>query len=180
MSSLDSIYQELIMDHSRHPQGKGLAQAFDGESFQVNPTCGDQIRLRVNLAPQGTGTTRCRSICGAGDPGPAEATLARVSWDGKGCAISQASASIMTELVAGLDLAEVRRLDELFGQLMRSRGAGIDEAAEEALGDAVALSGVSRYPMRVKCALLGWMALRDATTKALAGDSSPATAPEGI
>ncbi|MDR2454275.1 MAG: SUF system NifU family Fe-S cluster assembly protein [Bifidobacteriaceae bacterium] len=159
MSSLDSIYQELIMDHAKHPQGKGLAEEFDGESFQVNPTCGDQIRLRVRLEG---------------------GRLGRVSWDGRGCAISQASASIMKELVEGLDLERVAALEAAFGELMRSRGAAADPAAADLLGDAIALAGVSRYPMRVKCALLGWMALRDAASKAAAGDSSPARVPEGI
>jgi nitrogen fixation NifU-like protein len=164
MTSLDGMYQELIMDHAKHPQGKGLSDAFDGESFQVNPTCGDQVRLRVTVE---------------GGDGP-EGRLATVTWDGKGCAISQASASLMTELVEGQDLAEVARLEEAFGGLMHSRGGGVDAAAEDALGDAMALEGVSRYPMRVKCALLGWMALRDAVSKAVAGDPSPAHVPEGI
>ncbi|MDR2380247.1 MAG: SUF system NifU family Fe-S cluster assembly protein [Bifidobacteriaceae bacterium] len=163
MSSLDALYQELIMDHARHPQGKGLAGTFDGESFQVNPTCGDQIRLRLTLA----------------EPGGA-AKLAAVTWDGKGCAISQASASIMTELVDGQPVSRAAELDKLFGKLMHSRGAGVAPAEQDALGDALALEGVSRYPMRVKCALLGWMALRDAIAKAQAGDTSPAHVPEGI
>jgi nitrogen fixation NifU-like protein len=163
MSSLDALYQELIMDHAKHPQGKGLADAFDGESFQVNPTCGDRIRLRVSLRQD--------------DAGP---TLSQVSWDGQGCAISQASASIMKGLVEGLDLTQVSTLEADFGDLMRSRGGAVAAAVEDALGDAVALAGVSRYPMRVKCALLAWMALRDAVSKAAAGDASPARVPEGI
>jgi nitrogen fixation NifU-like protein len=167
VSSLDSIYQELIMDHARHPQGKGLTEPFDGESFQVNPTCGDQVRLRVVLdAPP--------------DADRPSSRLSQVAWDGKGCAISQASASIMTELVAGLPVDRVEQLDALFSELMRSRGAPVSAAVEDALGDALAFAGVSRYPMRVKCAILGWMALKDALSKALAGDASPARVPEGI
>lgn len=159
MSGLEALYQELIVDHSKHPRGQGLAEPFDGESFQVNPMCGDQIRLRVVLDP-------------AGGPG-------QVTWDGRGCAISQASASVMSELVAGASADEAERLRGLFVDLMHSRGEGVGEEAEEALGDAIAFEGVSRYPARVKCALLGWMALQDALVKARAGDSSPARIPEG-
>jgi nitrogen fixation NifU-like protein len=179
MSSLDMMYQELIMDHAKRPLGKGLAEAFDGESFQVNPTCGDQVRLRVALDGSAGGAAPAGGAAAAGD-GSGQVRLARVTWDGRGCAISQASTSIMTELVAGLPLEQVAALERDFGDLMRSRGGGVEPAAEEALGDAMALAGVSRYPMRVKCALLGWMALRDAVSKAVAGDSSPAHVPEGI
>jgi nitrogen fixation NifU-like protein len=157
------MYQDLIMDHARHPHGKGLAEDFDGESFQVNPTCGDRIQLRVSLGGDG------------GEP-----LLASLSWDGQGCSISQASASMMKDLVEGQSLGEVATLEETFNRLMHSRGRGIDRAGSEKLEDAIALEGVSRYPMRVKCALLGWMALKDATAKAAAGDASPAHIPEGI
>ncbi|MDR1118620.1 MAG: SUF system NifU family Fe-S cluster assembly protein [Bifidobacteriaceae bacterium] len=167
MSSLDVMYQDLIMDHAKNPQGKPLQEGFDGESFQVNPVCGDQVRLRVALD--------AARADGAGTP-----KLAQISWDGRGCAISQASASIMTELAAGQDLDRVAGLDRAFAELMHSKGAGVDAAVADSLGDAMALEGVSRYPMRVKCALLGWMALRDAVSKAAAGDSSPASVPEGI
>ncbi|MDR1442727.1 MAG: SUF system NifU family Fe-S cluster assembly protein [Bifidobacteriaceae bacterium] len=163
MSSLDTMYQELIMDHARHPHGKNLARAFDGESFQVNPTCGDRIQLRVRL-----------------DGVPGELVLAEVTWDGQGCSISQAAASMMKDLVEGRPLEEVAALMDNFNQLMHSRGKGIDEAVADSLEDAISLEGVSRYPMRVKCALLGWMALKDAAAKATAGDSSPAHIPEGI
>jgi nitrogen fixation NifU-like protein len=161
VSSLDSLYQELILDHARHPLGKGLKADFDGESFQVNPTCGDQIRLRLSVdADQGI--------------------ISSVSWDGQGCSISQASASIMKQLIDGLTTAQALELQDLFAELMHSRGRGIAPGKADQLGDAMALEGTSLYPMRVKCALLSWMALRDALTKALAGDSSPARAPEGI
>ncbi|MDR2564751.1 MAG: SUF system NifU family Fe-S cluster assembly protein [Bifidobacteriaceae bacterium] len=159
MSSLDAMYQELIMDHARHPHGRGLAEGFDGESFQVNPTCGDRIQLRVALG---------------------DGQVSGITWDGQGCSISQASASMMKDLAEGKTLEEVAALGDVFTELMRSRGRGIDEAKADQLGDAVALEGVSRYPMRVKCALLGWMALKDAAAKAAAGDSSPARIPEGI
>jgi nitrogen fixation NifU-like protein len=159
MSSLDAMYQELIMDHARHPHGRGLAEGFDGESFQVNPTCGDRIQLRVALE---------------------DGNVSGISWDGQGCSISQASASMMKDLAEGKTLEEVAALGDVFTELMHSRGRGVDEAKADQLGDAVALEGVSRYPMRVKCALLGWMALKDAAAKAAAGDSSPARIPEGI
>ncbi|MDR1800003.1 MAG: SUF system NifU family Fe-S cluster assembly protein [Bifidobacteriaceae bacterium] len=158
---MEQLYQQLILDHSRRPHGKGLLEAFDGESFQVNPTCGDQVRLRVTLAPDG-------------------ARLATLGWDGQGCSISQASISVMNDLVAGLALPEVAALGEAFGLLMHSRGRGVPDQVADSLGDAIAFEGVSQYPMRVKCALLGWMALKDAVAKAAAGDSSPAHVPEGI
>ncbi|MDR1187461.1 MAG: SUF system NifU family Fe-S cluster assembly protein [Bifidobacteriaceae bacterium] len=164
MTSLDTMYQDLIMDHARHPHGKGLAGAFDGESFQVNPTCGDRVQLRVSL----------------GDPAGPEPVLDQLTWDGEGCSISQASASMMKDLVEGKPLSEVAELADTFNQLMHSRGRGVDSDAADSLEDAISLEGVSRYPMRVKCALLGWMALKDAAAKAVAGDASPARIPEGI
>ncbi|MDR2372577.1 MAG: SUF system NifU family Fe-S cluster assembly protein [Bifidobacteriaceae bacterium] len=173
------MYQELILDHARHPHGRGLAESFDGESFQVNPTCGDRIQLRVGLraAPAPGGEPGAQPGDG-GEPGAL--VLESVSWDGQGCSISQASASMMKDLVEGKDLAAVEAVAGAFAELMRSRGRGVDQAAAESLEDAIALEGVSRYPMRVKCALLGWMALKDAAAKAAAGDASPARIPEGI
>jgi nitrogen fixation NifU-like protein len=127
-----------------------------GESHQVNPTCGDEVTLRVDVVP---------AVDGAGP------VVAGVSWEGQGCSISQASASVMTELVSGRPVAEVERLDAVFHDLMGSRGKGLDEDAEDALGDATAFTGVSQYPARIKCALLGWAALKDSLARsgALAG-----------
>ncbi len=148
---MDQLYQQLILDHARQKAGYGLSgdlgDAWTGESFQVNPTCGDEVRLRVRLDETGS-------------------SVAEVSWEGVGCSISQASTSVLTGLVSGADTGEVDRLHTLFGDLMRSRGAGLDDAGTDALGDAVAFEGVSKYPARVKCALLGWMALQDALIKA--------------
>jgi nitrogen fixation NifU-like protein len=159
------LYREVILDHYRHPEAKGLASAFDGESFQVNPMCGDKVRLRVKV-----GTS-------SADGG---AVVEEVTWDGTGCSISQASTSVMSGLVRGRDVGTVGGLGEAFAALMRSRGAGLgDAAAEDALGDAIAFEGVAKYPARIKCALLGWMALKDALAKAEAGDRSPASTPEG-
>ena len=140
--SLDSLYQQLILDEARAARGRGLAEGHAAESFQVNPTCGDQIRLRLHLSDD-------------------RSSVERVSWEGLGCMISQASASVMTGLVAGRPVAEVVELGDLFRELMRSRGAGLNEESEDRLGDATAFTGTSRLSARVKCALLGWMALHD-------------------
>ncbi|MFD6137796.1 Fe-S cluster assembly sulfur transfer protein SufU [Isoptericola sp. NPDC056618] len=149
MSSLEQMYQQVILDHAKRPHGRGLVDAptdhRSGESHQVNPTCGDEITLRVDV--DGT-------------------TVSGVSWEGQGCSISQASASVMTELVTGHDLADVARLDAVFHDLMASRGKGLDDDdALDALGDASAFTGVSQYPARIKCALLGWAALKDSLAR---------------
>ncbi len=160
MSSLEQMYQQVILDHARHPHGRGLVAVAEGhlggESHQVNPTCGDEVTLRVDVVP---------AVDGAGP------VVAGVSWEGQGCSISQASASVMTELVSGRPVAEVERLDAVFHDLMGSRGKGLDDDAEDALGDATAFTGVSQYPARIKCALLGWAALKDSLARsgALAG-----------
>ncbi|WP_418277117.1 Fe-S cluster assembly sulfur transfer protein SufU [Isoptericola jiangsuensis] len=163
MSSLEQMYQQVILDHAKRPHGRGLIEVaaghLAGESHQVNPTCGDEITLRVDVRPDADG-----------------ARLAGVSWEGQGCSISQASASVMAGLVEGQDLAEVARLDALFHDLMASRGKGLtDEGALEALGDADAFTGVSQYPARIKCALLGWAALKDS----LARSGAPVHGPGG-
>ena len=145
--SLDALYQQLILDEARTARGRGLAEGHVAESFQVNPTCGDQIRLRLHLSDDG-------------------ATVERVSWEGEGCMISQASASVMTGLVTGETVTGAQELGDLFRDLMRSRGEGLDEAAEDRLGDATAFTGTSRLSARVKCALLGWMALHDTLVQA--------------
>ncbi|WP_416343672.1 Fe-S cluster assembly sulfur transfer protein SufU [Isoptericola peretonis] len=149
MSSLEQMYQQVILDHAKRPHGHGLVDApadhRSGESHQVNPTCGDEITLRVDVDGS---------------------TVAGVSWEGQGCSISQASASVMTELVTGHDLADVARLDAVFHDLMSSRGKGLDDDdALDALGDASAFTGVSQYPARIKCALLGWAALKDSLAR---------------
>ena len=146
---LESLYQEIILDHYRHPHHKGLREPFDAEVHHVNPTCGDEITLRVELKGA------------AGEP-----EIADVSYDALGCSISQASASVMADLVIGRPVTEAMALNAAFLELMHSRGDG--EPDEELLGDAVAFTGVAMYPARIKCALLGWMAWKDATTRALA------------
>lgn len=140
------MYQDVILDHYKHPHGRGLREG-DAEVHHVNPTCGDEITLRVRLAGE---------------------TIADVSYEGNGCSISQASASVLNELLVGKELADARRIQETFLELMQSKGKiEPDDAMEEVLEDAVAFAGVSKYPARVKCALLSWMAWKDATAQAL-------------
>ncbi|MER7843518.1 Fe-S cluster assembly sulfur transfer protein SufU [Kitasatospora sp. NPDC096077] len=141
---LDSMYQDIILDHYRNPHGKGLRDG-DAEVHHVNPTCGDEITLRVKLDG---------------------ATVTDVSYESQGCSISQASASVLNDLVVGKTVGEAQAVQEAFLELMQSKGQG--EGDEEVLEDAVAFAGVSKYPARVKCALLSWMAWKDATAQALA------------
>ncbi|MGK4580610.1 Fe-S cluster assembly sulfur transfer protein SufU [Kitasatospora sp. HPMI-4] len=141
---LDSMYQEIILDHYRNPHGKGLRDG-DAEVHHVNPTCGDEITLRVRLDGS---------------------VVADISYESQGCSISQASASVLNDLVVGKTVGEGQVIQEAFLELMQSKGQA--EGDEEVLEDAVAFAGVSKYPARVKCALLSWMAWKDATAKALA------------
>ncbi|MFE4636164.1 Fe-S cluster assembly sulfur transfer protein SufU [Streptomyces sp. NPDC056773] len=151
---LESMYQELILDHYKHPRGRGLRDG-DAEVHHVNPTCGDEITLRVKYDGE---------------------TLTDISYEGQGCSISQAGASILNELLVGKELGEARKIQEVFLELMQSKGKiEPDEAMEEVLEDAVAFAGVSKYPARVKCALLSWMAWKDATAQVL-GDAERKTA----
>jgi nitrogen fixation NifU-like protein len=150
---LQSMYQEIILDHYRHPHHKGLREPYDTEVHHINPTCGDEVTLRVRLD-------------GADDG----ATVTDVSYDSMGCSISQASASVMTDLVIGKTVKEAMAIGDEFLALMQSRGAL--EPDEDLLEDAVAFTGVSKYPARIKCALLGWMAWKDATARALEADGS--------
>lgn len=143
-AELDSLYQEIILDHYKHPHHRGLREPFDAEVHHVNPTCGDEVTLRVHLA---------------GD------TIEDVSYDALGCSISQASASVMTDLVIGRTVEEALGIHEQFLTLMH--GKGQVEPDEEILEDGVAFAGVAKFPARVKCALLGWMAWKDATASAL-------------
>jgi nitrogen fixation protein NifU and related proteins len=145
---LESMYQEIILEHYRRPLHAGLREPFDTEVQHVNPTCGDEVRLRVTLKDAG-----------------AEPAIADVSYEALGCSISQASTSVMADMIIGKTVTEAMAVSEEFLHLMQSRGQA--EPDEEVLGDAVAFEGVSRYPARIKCALLGWMAWKDATARAL-------------
>jgi nitrogen fixation NifU-like protein len=150
MMQLESMYQEIILEHYRRPLHAGLREPFDAEVRHVNPTCGDEVTLRVTLKDAG------------GEP-----AVADVSYDALGCSISRASTSIMADMIIGKTVAEAMAVSDEFLALMQSRGAA--EPDEDVLGDAVAFEGVSQYPARIKCALLGWMAWKDATARALTG-----------
>jgi nitrogen fixation NifU-like protein len=160
-SSMEQLYQQVILDHARAPHGRGLVpapvDAVAGESHQVNPTCGDEVTLRVTLTPVPEGA----------------AVVDAVTWEGQGCSISQASVSVLTDLVTGADLRTVDELSETFRLLMHARGAGLDDEQEDTLGDATAFTGVAKYPARIKCALLGWAALKDAIARS--GVAMPTT-----
>jgi nitrogen fixation NifU-like protein len=151
---LQDMYQEIILDHYRNPHHKGLREPYDAQVYHVNPTCGDEVTLRVSLKDAG------------GEP-----VVEDVSFESLGCSISQASASVMSDLVIGKPVAEAMKIGDAFLELMQSKGQL--EPDEDVLEDAVAFAGVSKYPARVKCALLGWMAWKDATARALA-DTGPA------
>jgi nitrogen fixation NifU-like protein len=143
---MESLYQQIILDHYKHPHHRGLPETFDAEVHHVNPTCGDEVTLRVALK---------------------DGTVAELGWDGEGCSISQASTSVMSDLVVGKPIDEAMTLQQKFLELMQSRGkAELTEEDEEQLDDAIAFEGVSKYPARVKCALLGWMAMKSAVGEA--------------
>jgi nitrogen fixation NifU-like protein len=141
---LNSLYQEIILDHYKNPHGAGLREPFEAEVHHVNPTCGDEITLRVHLE---------------GD------TIADISYASEGCSISQASASILNDLVLGKTVKEGMAVHAEFNALMHGRGQ--IEPNEETLEDAIAFAGVAKFPARVKCALLSWMAWQDAVVKAV-------------
>ena len=140
---LEQLYQEIILDHYRNPHRQGLREPFNAESYQINPTCGDEVTLRVALD---------------GD------RVTDVSYDAVGCSISQAATSVLTDLVVGRTVDESQSTIDAYMEMVQSRGQV--EPDEDVLQDAVAFAGVSRYPARVKCALLGWMAFKDALVQA--------------
>ncbi len=143
-AELDSLYQEIILDHYKHPHHKGLREPFEAEVHHVNPTCGDEITLRVHLA---------------------DGVVQDVSYDSVGCSISQASTSVMADLVIGKPIDEAMATHQAFLTLMQ--GKGTVEPDEEVLEDGIAFAGVAKFPARVKCALLSWMAFKDATARSL-------------
>ena len=160
---LQSMYQEIILDHYRNPHGRGLREPFEAEVHHVNPTCGDEVPLRLHIESNA-----------AGDP-----ILADVSYEGMGCSISQASVSAMYDLVVGKRVTEALETGEHFMTLMQAKGdPAVAEKLEDELEDAVAFAGVSKYPARIKCALMSWMALKDASARALsATTAAPVTHP---
>jgi nitrogen fixation protein NifU and related proteins len=142
---MDALYQEIILEHYKRPHGRGLRDPFQAQAHHVNPTCGDEVTLRVLLK---------------GD------TIEDVSYEGEGCSISQASASVLYDLLRGRSLDDAMARHEAFAALMSGRGQV--QPDEELLEDAVAFAGVAQYPARVKCALLPWMAFKDAAARATA------------
>jgi nitrogen fixation NifU-like protein len=145
--NLDQLYQEIILDHYKRPHGKGLREPFEAEAHHVNPTCGDEVTLRVHVL---------------------DGIVEDVSYDGMGCSISQASASVLHDLMHEISVADSLKRHEAFSELMTGRGE--IEPDEALLEDAVAFAGVAKYPARVKCALLPWMAYKDALSRSM-GDS---------
>jgi nitrogen fixation NifU-like protein len=138
---LNALYQEVILDHYKRPHHKGLSTG-DIQVHHINPSCGDEVTLSLKIEDQKVGD---------------------ISWDGAGCSISQASVSIMSDLLIGKSISEADSILDSFVSMMQSKGA--DQGDEEVLEDGVALAGVSKYPARIKCALLGWMAYKDAVTQ---------------
>jgi nitrogen fixation NifU-like protein len=130
--NLDDVYQDLILDHYKSPRCKGVLLNPDRKVDLNNPLCGDQISLTLKFS---------------GD------TIAEIAFDGHGCSISQAAASIMSELLRGKSREEARRLSALFRKMIKSE---VDGDALNDLGDALALEGVKRHSARIKCALLAW------------------------
>ncbi len=147
---LESMYQEVILDHYKHPHGRGLQADFDKQVHHVNPTCGDEITLRVKLDADGR-----------------DLQVTAVSFEGQGCSISQASASMLHDQVTGVSLDEALLMVDEFSALMRTATETRD-LNEDLLGDAIAFAGVARYPARIKCALMAWMAFKDAAAQAAA------------
>jgi len=145
---VEELYQEIILDHYRSKHHSGLREPYEAEVHHVNPTCGDEVSLRVHLV---------------GD------TVSDVSYESMGCSISQASTSVMTDLVIGHDVTYGLGLYEEFLTMMQSKGQ--IEPDEDRLEDGVAFAGVAKFPARVKCALLGWSAFKDAVIRAQSANS---------
>ena len=139
---LDSLYQEVILDHYKHPLNKGLSSTYQAQVHHVNPSCGDEITLNITA-----------------DNG----VIRSITWDGVGCSISQASVSIASELLVNKSFDQAEAILSEFTELMQSKGT--KEGNPDVLEDAVALAGVSKFPARIKCALLGWMAFKDAAVR---------------
>jgi nitrogen fixation protein NifU and related proteins len=147
--SLDQLYQQIILDHSKVRHGSGLSGteapdgATTGQSHQLNPVCGDEVTLRLAVN---------------------DGKVAQVAWDGAGCSISMASASVLTDLAEGMTVAELHEVIDSFREVLRSRGK--IHADPDLLGDAAAFEGVARYAARVKCAMISWVAAEDALNQA--------------
>ncbi|MDB6425481.1 Fe-S cluster assembly sulfur transfer protein SufU [Curtobacterium sp. 20TX0008] len=147
MNGLDSLYQQVILDHAKARHGDGVLDGADASHFERNPTCGDEITVSVRLEPGSD-------------------SIAAIGWQGDGCSISMASASVLTDMAVGRTVPELLELTESFRTMMRSRGAG--EPDEDVLEDLVAFHGVSKFVMRVKCGMLAWVAAEAAVREATA------------
>jgi nitrogen fixation NifU-like protein len=141
---LDSLYQEVILDHYRSPHHKGLSADKDIQVHHNNPSCGDEVTLNLKVV---------------------NGKVSDISWDGVGCSISIASTSVMSDLLIGKTYQEANIILEAFMELMQSKGKSSGD--ELLLEDGVAFAGVSKFPARIKCALLGWMAFKDAATQVM-------------
>jgi nitrogen fixation NifU-like protein len=151
---LEQIYQEVILDHYKHPHHRGLREPFGAQVHHVNPTCGDEVTLRVALSGDGE-------------------TVTDISYDGQGCSISQAATSVLTDQVIGQGVGDALATVAAFTEMVSSRGTvGGDE---DVIGDGIAFAGVAKYPARVRCALLGWMAFKDALAQASASSTALAS-----
>jgi nitrogen fixation NifU-like protein len=142
---MEQMYQEVILDHYKHPHHRGLREPFGAEVRHINPTCGDEVTLRVELTDDGE-------------------QVVDVSYDGQGCSISQAATSVLTDLVIGQGVGDALKTVAAFNEMISSRGNVAGD--EDVLGDGIAFAGVAKYPARIKCALLGWMAFKDAVAQA--------------
>jgi nitrogen fixation NifU-like protein len=142
---MESLYQEIILDHYKAPHHAGLREPYEAEVHHVNPTCGDEVTLRVHIA---------------------DGIVEDVSYDAEGCSISQASTSVLTDLLIGAKVEDAMRIHDTFLELMQGRGQV--EPDEDVLEDGIAFAGVAKFPARIKCALLGWMAWKDATAAVVA------------
>ncbi|MCP1387096.1 SUF system NifU family Fe-S cluster assembly protein [Corynebacterium sp. TA-R-1] len=144
--NLEAMYQEVILDHYKNPQHAGLREPFEAEVHHVNPSCGDELTLRLQLSSDGE-------------------TVEDVSYDAEGCSISQASTSVMAEELIGQSIGEAFKKLQAFEEMVTSRGTVEGDA--EMIGDGVAFAGVAKFPARVKCALLGWKAFEAAAAEAV-------------
>lgn len=142
---MEQMYQEVILDHYKHPHHRGLREPFGAQVHHVNPTCGDEVTLRVALSDDGQ-------------------TVEDISYDGQGCSISQAATSVLTDQLIGSSVGDRLERVAAFTEMVSSRGNV--EGDEDVLGDGIAFAGVAKYPARVKCALLGWMAFKAAVAEA--------------
>ena len=148
---LEALYQDIILDHYKKPRGRGLREPYEAQVRHVNPTCGDEVDMRLHLE---------------------DGKIADVSYEGMGCSISQASASVLHELMVGRTVEDALSTVDSFAEMIGSRGQ--IQPDESVLADGIAFAGVSKYPARVKCALLSWMAFKEATVAALAAQGGAA------